>query len=261
MKTIKRDALGVLLTALFATAPCVHAEEAPSSPYTISTNVGLFSQYVFRGIAYTQGKPSVQGGLDISHQSGLYLGMWGGNVSDAALNNAAGEIDVWGGYANTIGDFTYDLGFYQYIFPGGEINGTNEKYNTLEAYAGLTWKFLNVKYSQTLTDYFGFNDKSFGLGRGDSDGSHYIEGNLAYEFLPGWKALAHVGRQHVRNYGDYSFTDWKLGVTKDFEGGWQAGVAWINSSAESQLYTVCDDNGRCKDTGDNKWLVHLKRTF
>ncbi len=257
-KNLKGRTLAVLLAGLMAPLGA-QADDAP--PYSLSANVGLFSQYVFRGISYTQEKPAVQGGFDLAHESGLYVGVWGTNVSDTALNNAVGEIDVYGGYANTIGDLTYDFGFLQFIFPGGEINGTNESYNTLELYAGLTWSFLNLKYSHTVTDYFGFNDDSFGLGRGGSDGSHYVEANLSYEFLPGWTALGHVGRQKVRNYGDYDFTDWKVGVTKDFEGGWQLGLGWIDTTADSALYTLCDGNGHCKDTGANKWVAHVKRSF
>lgn len=260
-KSIHRKTLCALLAVLPVLASAAHAAEEAAPDFTVSANVGLFSQYVFRGVSYTQKKPALQGGFDVAHGSGLYLGTWGTNVSDAALNNAAGEIDVYGGYAGAVGDLGYDVGFLQFLFPNGEINGTNEKYDTLELYAGVTWKFLNLKYSRTVTDYFGFNDKSFGLGRGGSKGSNYVEANLSYEFLPGWTALAHVGRQRVRNYGDYDFTDWKLGVTKDFAGGWQAGLAWINTDADRRLYTVCDDNGRCKDTGASKWLVHLKRTF
>lgn len=262
MKIIKRNAVtAALLAGLSLAAPKVHAEEVESSAYTLSANVGLFSQYIFRGISYTQEKPALQGGFDVAHSSGLYLGVWGTNVSDAALNNASGEIDVYGGYANTVGDFGYDIGFLQFLFPGGEINGTHEKYNTLELYAGLTWKFLNVKYSRTMTDYFGFNDKSFGLGRGDSKGSHYVEANLSHEFLPGWTVLAHVGKQSVSNYGKYDFTDWKVGLTKDFDGGWQVGLAWIDTDADRRMYTVCDDNRHCKDTGASKWLLHAKRVF
>lgn len=262
MKIIKRSAVTVaLLASLPLAAPMVHAEEVESSAYTLSANVGLFSQYIFRGISYTQEKPALQGGFDVAHRSGLYLGVWGTNVSDAALNNASGEIDVYGGYANTVGDLGYDIGFLQFLFPGGEINGTHEKYNTLELYAGLTWKFLNLKYSRTLTDYFGFNDTSFGLGRGDSKGSHYVEANLSHEFRPGWTVLAHVGKQSVSNYGEYDFTDWKVGLARDFDGGWQVGLAWIDTDADRLLYTVCDDNRRCRDTGASKWALHLKRVF
>jgi uncharacterized protein (TIGR02001 family) len=267
-KTLQGSALSAALLGLLATPLSLQAAEgamAAEPSYTISANVGVFSQYVFRGISYTQEKPAVQGGFDLAHESGLYIGIWGTNVSDLALSNATGEIDVYGGYANTVGDFTYDVGFLQFIFPGGKYDPSGESLNTLELYAGVTWKFLNVKYSHEVTDYFGFNNKSFGTGQGDSDGSHYIEANVNHEFMPGWVANLHVGHQKVKNYEDYNFTDWKIGVTKNFEGGWQASLAYITTNADSALYTICDTAGgasvRCKDTGDNKWLASVKRTF
>jgi uncharacterized protein (TIGR02001 family) len=241
------------------------AEEAAAPAYTVSANVGLFSQYIFRGISYTQEKPAVQGGFDLAHASGAYLGVWGTNVSDLALSNATGEIDVYGGFAKTIDDWTFDVGFLQFIFPGGKLDlvgGGTESLNTLELNAAVTWKFIQLKYSYAVTDYFGFSKKSFGA---DSDGSDYIELNANYEFMPSWIANVHVGHQKVKNYDDYDFTDWKVGVTKNFEGGWQAAVAYVDTNADKNSYTICDMvNGaqtRCKDTGDSKWLLYVKRTF
>jgi uncharacterized protein (TIGR02001 family) len=113
-----------------------------------------------------------------------------------------------------------------------------------------------------VTDYFGFSKKAFGA---DSDGSDYIELNANYEFMPSWIANVHVGHQKVKNYDDYDFTDWKVGVTKNFEGGWQAAVAYVDTNADKNFYTICDTAGgvstRCKDTGDSKWLIYVKRTF
>lgn len=80
--------------------------------------------------------------------------------------------------------------------------------------------------------------------------------------MPTWVVNLHVGHQKVKNYEDYNFTDWKVGVTKNFEGGWQAAAAYIDTNAEKTLYTYCNDNGRdCKHTGDSKWLIYVKRTF
>lgn len=256
-KTLSALLLGLLVAPLAA-----QAEEAPAPSYTISANVGVFSQYVFRGISYTQEKPAVQGGFDLAHESGLYLGVWGTNVSDLALSNATGEIDVYGGYAKTMGDFLFDVGFLQFIFPGGKYDPSGESLNTLELNAAVTWKFIQLKYSYAVTDYFGFSTKAFGA---DSDGSDYLEANANYEFLPGWIANLHVGHQKVKNYDDYDFTDWKVGITKNFDGGWQAAAAYINTNADENFYTICDNVGgaatRCKDTGDSKWLLYVKRTF
>ena len=55
--------------------------EAPKAPYTLSANVFLVSDYLFRGITLTWGKPAVQGGFDFVHDSGIYLGTWASNVS------------------------------------------------------------------------------------------------------------------------------------------------------------------------------------
>ena len=257
-----RNTLSAVLLGLLAVPFCAQAEEAAAPAYTISANVGLFSQYIFRGISYTQENPAVQGGFDLAHESGAYLGVWGTNVSDLALSNATGEIDVYGGFAKTIDDWTFDVGFLQFIFPGGKYDPSGESLNTLELNAAVTWKFIQLKYSYAVTDYFGFSKKAFGA---DSDGSDYIELNANYEFMPSWVVNAHVGHQKVKNYDDYDFTDWKVGVTKNFEGGWQAAVAYDDTNADKNFYTICDTAGgvstRCKDTGDSKWLIYVKRTF
>lgn len=72
-----RSTLSAAILALFAVPFCAQAEEAPAPSYTITSNIGVFSQYIFRGISYTQENPAVQGGFDFAHESGAYLGIWG----------------------------------------------------------------------------------------------------------------------------------------------------------------------------------------
>ncbi len=64
-----------------ALAPAVSSAEEAKSPYTFTGNVGLFSQYIFRGLTQTNREPAVQGGFDFSHESGFYLGNWNSNIS------------------------------------------------------------------------------------------------------------------------------------------------------------------------------------
>ena len=59
------------LAAAQAAAP---AAAAPASPHTFTGNVGLFSEYRFRGISQTFKKPAIQGGYGYSHKSGFYAG-------------------------------------------------------------------------------------------------------------------------------------------------------------------------------------------
>lgn len=237
-------------------APAAAAEAAPPD-YTLTTNVGLFSQYVFRGISYTQKKPAVQGGADFAHSSGWYAGIWGSQISSKAIQNATGEIDLYGGYATTIGDFGVDVGLLQFIFPGGQYTGLGENYQTLEASIAVSWKVLKLKYSHALTDYFGFNDRTFApAGNGDSKGSHYLDASLNFDLGSGWAADLHVGRQTVRHYGAYDFTDYRVGVAKDLGSGWRASLVWIGTNADRTLYTI---DG--VDTGASKLLAAIVRTF
>ena len=61
-------------------APAPAPAEA-KGPHTFTGNVGLFSQYIFRGLTQTNRKPAIQGGFDYAHESGFYAGVWASNIS------------------------------------------------------------------------------------------------------------------------------------------------------------------------------------
>lgn len=242
-----------LASAPSRAADAADAGAAAAPDYTLTSNLALVSQYVFRGITYSQKRPAVQGGFDFVHASGAYAGVWGSSVSSEALSNAVAEFDLYGGYAGTIGDLAYDVGLLQFTYPRAKFNG--ESYDTLELYAGLTWQLLNLKYSHELSDYFGMNRRSMGSGD-DSKGSHYLEANVNWTFVPTWTLNLHAGRQHVESYDAYDFSDYKVGVTKDIAEGWQLAAAAVTTTGKADLYRI---NGI--DTAGRKWIASVKRTF
>ena len=80
MKT--HSAIGITALALLTSAPALSQTPAPPTPeHTFTANIGLFSEYIFRGISQTGGKPAVQGGFDYSHASGFYAGTWASNIT------------------------------------------------------------------------------------------------------------------------------------------------------------------------------------
>src|SRR5262247_2375799 len=88
-----------------APAPAAAPAPAPEPDWTLTGNIGLFSQYVFRGLTQTNEKPAVQGGFDLGHKSGFYAGTWASNinwVSDAVPPpysvSSSMEWDFYGGY-------------------------------------------------------------------------------------------------------------------------------------------------------------------
>src|SRR5262245_22953793 len=122
----KKTVIAGLVATAFAAGTASAQTPAPApSDHTLTGNIGLYSQYIFRGLTQTNKEPALQGGFDYSHSSGLYVGTWGSNVSwlrDGGGYVAGGSLewDFYGGFKGTFGksDFTYDLGLLYYWYPG-----------------------------------------------------------------------------------------------------------------------------------------------
>src|SRR5690606_11682651 len=90
-----------------------------------SASVTVTSDYAFRGISQTLEEAAIQGGMDLVHPLGLYLGVWGSSVNFgedlAAGARAQMELDAYGGIAlSPLGLADLDLGFVYYAYPGAE---------------------------------------------------------------------------------------------------------------------------------------------
>ena len=248
----------VAQTAAPAAAPAPAATPAPEPDFTWAGNVGIFSQYIFRGVSQTNEKPALQGGFDLGHKSGFYAGVWGSNVSwisDSVPDASASlELDLYGGYKFALpADFTGDVGVLYYWYPGSYPSGMI-KPNTTELYGALTWQFLTVKYSYSLGDTFGFDTSS---------GSDYIELNAAYDVIDkvndtiGKVTLeGHVGHQRFKGFGDFDYTDWKVGASTDILGT-TVGIFVTGTDAEESLYT----NRYGRNIADTQFVGYIKKTF
>jgi uncharacterized protein (TIGR02001 family) len=236
------------VAALLAAAPVLAADEPAKeeSPWTVTSNVALTNAYFFRGLNYSRERPALQGGFDISHSSGFYVGTWASNVDGNAFPDANIEIDVYGGYAKEFGEVLVDVGVLQFIYPGGKV------FNTTELYAGATWGILNLKYSHAVSEYFG---------TAGTEGAGYIEGNVNYEFLPSWVANAHIGHQNVVDFGSLSFTQYRAGLTKNFDGGWSVSLQGIAVDAKDKTALVDFHPTAPKSLMDLNYQITVKRVF
>lgn len=271
----KTKLLVATLSALFA-LPAL-AEE-PASPHTITGNVGFVSDYVFNGISQNYRTPALQGGFDYSHSTGLYLGTWASNVSGNQYTNASMEWDVYGGYNGKVGDdLSYQLGLMAVMYPGGKAYTTTvdtyKKWDTSEVIVGATWKGLNLKYTHTLSDWYGISTDGFtptmvadgsstanDPANSNSQGSGYIEMNYSYEIADKLVALAHVGHQKINNFDALSYSDFKVGVTKEVA-GFVLGAAYTSTNAtDNTLYHVVI-NGEDKVLSGSIFAVSATRSF
>jgi uncharacterized protein (TIGR02001 family) len=268
-----------VLGALAAPSFVFAADAVPASDFTASYNVGLFSQYIFRGLTQTNNKPALQGGFDVSHKSGLYIGGWSSNVSwlrdngSSSLYNTGGslEIDLYGGFKTELGKtgLGIDLGALQYYYPGAH-NTNLPKANTTELYGALTYGWLQAKLSGVVSnDAWGFG-KKYGDGtvtNGDERGAYYAELNANVPLADsGITALLHVGRQEFKDARytaggpDASYTDWKVGLTKGFDGGVNIGAFYTDTNI-SAANAASNWTYAGKNIGDSTGTAFIQKTF
>jgi len=254
-----------------AAAPAAAAAPAePASPHTFTYNIGLFSQYIFRGLTQTGENLAVQGGIDYSHASGFYAGAWASNISwleDAgpvgasAYDNSSLELDVYGGYRNTMGEtgIGYDIGLLQYIYPGDNKHNWIDNAETTEIYGALSYKWLQGKFSYIVSDD--------AWGTPDGQGTWYAEANANIPIAEtGITANLHVGRQEFDGRANgaaasndtlYSYTDWKVGLTKSWSNGVNLGGYYTDTNAKKANWTDRTN----QFLGDSQFTVFVQKTF
>ncbi|MGI9359459.1 MAG: TorF family putative porin [Paracoccaceae bacterium] len=218
-----------LVAALVVPTYSVLAEEAESD-HSVSYNMALHSEYIFRGYTQTHNDPALSGGADYEHSSGLYLGLWASNISwlrdaDQSDSGHSLEVDVYGGYANEIGEtgIGYDVGFLQYFYPG-ELKNDQASANTLELYAGLSYEDLSATYYQVVSDDAWTWGKT--MGTGDSaKGTWYLSLDYDHDVgqylnIDGLSASLHYGRQEFDGTANeaYDYSDYLVGLDKEFMG-------------------------------------------
>ena len=246
------------------------AQTAPEPDYTLSYNVGVVSQYRFRGMEQTSGDPATQAGVDFAHKNGLYAGAftstvsWVKDVNGASAGNL--EVDLFGGYKSELAkDFVLDVGAIQYWYPGNDSGksttpGASLGYtnaDTFEIYLGLAYGMASFKYSRSVGNF---------LGNRNSDGSQYLEAALNIDLGNGFALVPHYGLQQVAgsivngqgNYNDYSVT-----LSKDLGSGLSVSLAAVGTTAkENGFYqTSTTANGKNRFLGSNATVLGLKYSF
>jgi uncharacterized protein (TIGR02001 family) len=279
----KNTALAALLAAAATTGVASAAEPEPTPEHTLTGNVGLFSQYIFRGLTQTDREPALQGGFDYAHKSGFYAGTWASNISwlhDSGAYRRGGSLewDFYGGWKPTWGDFTFDIGTLYYWYPGDAAfsppgaPASNPKADTWEVYGGVGWKWLTAKYSYSIMN------KTFAVR--DSSGTWYLDlsANVPlgdfFKPLTGVTFIAHYGKQKYSgndprtaalgsNDDVYSYDDWKLGLSYALPQNFTIGAFYTDTSGASRFgYGAVSEGGVyprniAKGTG----TIFIQKTF
>jgi uncharacterized protein (TIGR02001 family) len=285
MNTFKKTTLALAVYALAggamaqsAPAPAPEPEKSP-----ITANVTITNDYRYRGITQTNYQPAIQGGFDYAHESGLYIGNWNSTISWISNTTGNGvrapiEMDFYGGFKKELiaPGFASDIGVLQYFYPqsGGNYNAMMVNPNTTELYLAQNYTFGPVsgfgKINYGLTNIFGIPN---------SAGSYYLD--LTSNFDTGIWGLTlngHIGYQYVAGQpvtsgpvttaGVLSYSDWKLGLTKDFGGGLSLSASYVSTNANPSWWNTWTAPSSLGSTGGPQTtagrggaVVALTKTF
>ena len=264
---LKNKFLYTLILASLSAPGLALAADAPATPPAVTANVGFITNYLYRGISQTGGKPAIQGGFDYAHASGFYAGVWGSNISwlfEEGYVNSSGslELDTYFGFKNSFAtDFSYDVGFLRYNYPGqySALTDPSAKPDTNEIYGLIGWKWLTAKYSYSLGDTFGVSK---------ARGTSYIDLSASYPIADTGVSLgAHYGKQTYKGSStgalvalgaDPTYSDYKLSVSKDFS-GYAVGLAYSSTNAAKgagKFYNVLG-----KDLGKATAVLSVTHSF
>lgn len=184
--------LALFAAAALAVASSAAAQDGPGFDF----NLGVASDYVFRGVSQTDEDPQVFGGADLS-VGRFYAGAWGSNVDFNDTTDA--EFDLYAGFTPTVGVVSLDLGllYYGYV---DQPSGADLDYLELKAAGsvplGPATLGAQAYYSP---NYYAGVDHAF-----------YYEVNGAFSPTEKLSFSAALGRQQVSGAGDY--TTWNVGV-------------------------------------------------
>lgn len=180
-KAIKTTLLSsAAILGAIAAAPTASAQS--SNPFSLSANAAVVTDYRFRGLSLSNKDTAFQGGLDVSHESGFYVGTWGSSIEQ--YNGSELELDIYGGYSTQIGSLTTDIGFYAYTYPGATAN--TDYYEIYGSVSGtietVSWSLgTNYAYDQDGTgsqdNIYVYLNTSAPIG----DTPFSLAGNVAYE--------------------------------------------------------------------------------
>jgi uncharacterized protein (TIGR02001 family) len=239
---MKMAILGALMTPIMP----VVAEEAKAvtSGFSVSGNVGLFSDYIFRGYTQTKEDPALQGGFDVEHESGAYAGVWASNVNwtteGGYMDDNSLELDFYGGFAGGLGEtgIGYDVGILKFYYPGENTSGQADT-DATEVYASLSKDIGPV--SASLGVYVVVSDDAWGFA--DADGSTYFTADVDVPIgSTPLTASFHVGRQTFEGVGNdpFDYTDWKLNLEYAVNDTFAVGAFYTDTNQSTSDWTVND---------------------
>ncbi|MEO8651459.1 MAG: TorF family putative porin [Hyphomicrobiaceae bacterium] len=264
---LAKSVVGALAISLLAgPAMAQGLKDGPMTPARAlewTANVGVTSDYVFRGFSQSAEKPAVQGGIDVTY--GLfYTGVWASGIdfgeNGAGRNIATTEVDLIAGIKPKWGPLSFDFGVIYYIYPSARDPGAELNY--VEVKAGVSyepWKgattgstvFYSPEYTGKTGDVWTF-ESSF-----SQELPKFGPVTPTFSALLGYQTGNSAAFSSVFADGDDNYYYWNAGVSFAFHERFSIDVRyWGTSNSDS----FCDAFGKVLNCGD-RVVATAKVTF
>lgn len=245
MKQLGRWTAGVSL--------CGASLFAPAALAATTGHIGVFTDYVFRGIV-ADGGAAVQGGIDHINDNGLLAGVWATNADKFG----GSEFDIYAGYLHKFNDkLMVDAGALYYLLTedkemltdlDGDGAPDRRDLDTLEWFATVFYGGFKgqVYYSH---DYVATREESFYY---TATYTHPINSTISVSVQAGYTD----GDGPELLYGD-DYTDYSIMLNKVIREGLVFTLGFIDTTLRNEGGPV--EFSSTED--DPKVLVSLKQTF
>jgi len=208
LNVIRRILKLVTVSIAFAgTPPATLADTAT----VVSGSIGGTSDFVFRGLSLTRGKPAAQGSIDVEFPKEFYVGGFVATCDPNPGESPAVELDVWAGRYWKVGrNLSADVRLSQYTYPD---DPRRVSYNRTEITGTLGWR--NQLFAAAI---YSPNTKAVASSPG------YDEGNTWALELSGRQPLgqrfavsAGFGHYGLEEIYDEGYNYWNVTLTATFE--------------------------------------------
>lgn len=228
---MSKHAFSVLLLTLLLSQTAV--AETEKAAQHLSGNIGVVSQYVYRG-GVENNDPALQGGLEYAFNNGISVGYWGStldyDMTDESKDHGI-ENDLYIAYDHEINqDLSYRLQATSYIYHnGGTVYADNDekrKTTGFDALAAVTYKDLTMSMTVMLADAAFAN-------AGDMYISAAYSHALPYEFMLNTSIGASIYNSSrddalMETEKDFAFNEARIGISKDIaQTGLKASVDYV----------------------------------
>ena len=206
----KRQKARTAMTAL-ASIACATQASGATAPWTLDANLGVVSDYRWRGMSLSGRKAVVQGGIDIGHESGAFVGVWGSSLPATA---GRAEIDIAAGWSFEHGATSGSIGTTAYLYPAlGDAD-------YVEINASARQRFGSVEIGIAAA----YAPRQKNLARRDL----YVTSDATISIGAGVRATAQVGINRGPTTLTHTKLDWSLRVIKSWKGH-EISIAYVGT--------------------------------